>query len=242
MEIPVIELNSLSHDDTAKVMTQISNNDPSVVSVDFTDVLEKYDDDYIRIKLKNEISNILAKNTTLKVLYIGSEVVKISALSVFLQNNHCLSELYLGYQRGDLSRLIDALISNTSLQLYLLNISENDYDLEGLKKLAQFLKINRSLRKIDLSFNSITNEGAMYLADALRYNPTIHELDLSDNYQLSPDLVNVINEMLNVNKFPSNYPSNQKEILFQPYQHQFNIMVEEGEDYPQTRDKRHRDH
>ena len=76
--------------------------------------------------------------------------------------------------------LAEALKINTTLRE--LNLSKNFISDEGGKALAEALKINTTLTKLNLSKNSIGNQGASAIAEALKTNTTLTTLDFSWNY------------------------------------------------------------
>ena len=52
---------------------------------------------------------------------------------------------------------------------------------EACLELANYLRVNSSLKELALGGNKINNEGVMYLSQMLRENTTLEFLDLSRN-------------------------------------------------------------
>ena len=57
----------------------------------------------------------------------------------------------------------------------------NSFGVDGSSSLSECLKINRSLRSIDLSNNRLNYDSAKVIASALRQNSTLRFLNLSQN-------------------------------------------------------------
>lgn len=56
---------------------------------------------------------------------------------------------------------------------------------KGCIELADALKLNRTLTKLDVSGNNMGDEGALALSDSLRFNPHLMHLDIASfqNYE-----------------------------------------------------------
>lgn len=63
----------------------------------------------------------------------------------------------------------------------MVNLNENNLGDDGCKAMADMLKVNRTLKYLDLGLNYITNEGAKEVAAALDQNKTITMLGISGN-------------------------------------------------------------
>ncbi|KAL0240049.1 hypothetical protein GEMRC1_010156 [Eukaryota sp. GEM-RC1] len=74
---------------------------------------------------------------------------------------------------------------------------------EQLKKvaraLADALKVNTSVKSIDLQWNCIGDVGARALADALKFNDTVTNVDLFAN-SIGDDAVRALAEVLKANE------------------------------------------
>lgn len=66
------------------------------------------------------------------------------------------------------------------------------------ESLAEFLKINRTIRRIDISCNFIDDSNANTLKDSLESNTNIIEIDVRNN-QLSEETEQEINEIITKN-------------------------------------------
>ena len=80
---------------------------------------------------------------------------------------------------GNVFVLADVLKSNTTV--IKLNLCDNDIDDAGAAGLADALKSNKTLKELNLGSNSIRDAGAKSLADALKSNKTLTELNLGSN-------------------------------------------------------------
>lgn len=66
------------------------------------------------------------------------------------------------------------------------------------ESLAEFLKLNRSIKILDISCNFIDDSNAATLKDSLEGNPNIIEIDVRNN-QLSEETEEEINEIITKN-------------------------------------------
>lgn len=64
------------------------------------------------------------------------------------------------------------------------------------------MKLNRSIRRVDISCNFIDDSNASTLKDSLESNPNIIELDVRNN-QLSEEIEEEINEIVTKNALTS---------------------------------------
>jgi len=70
------------------------------------------------------------------------------------------------------------------------------------ESLAEFLKLNRSIKILDISCNFIDDSNAATLKDSLEGNPNIIEIDVRNNH-LSQDTEEDINEIITKNYLAS---------------------------------------
>lgn len=70
------------------------------------------------------------------------------------------------------------------------------------ESLAEFLKMNRALKRLDISCNFIDDSNASTLKDSLESNPGIVEIDVRNN-QLSEETEQEINEIVTRNMLQS---------------------------------------
>ena len=50
---------------------------------------------------------------------------------------------------------------------------------EGAKKIAEVLKVNRTLEKFNISYQSINNDGTIAIGNSLKINKTLQELNMA---------------------------------------------------------------
>ena len=220
VKIPVIELNQLNTDDMSKVVSQIANNDPAIEGIDF-----RYIDNF-NPQLQNELSNALANNRSLKiVIFSGVEgVINVPQLVTFLHNNHSLQKFHIEDVDDDIIQLvINALINTTSL--HKLNLPSNGFLVTSIKVLCNFIKTNKSVRSLNIVDGHLSSAEVIYLADALRYNTTIKILKVHDKYLPYGIDENILLAMIWINRHPFDYPINQKDILFLPFEYRFSMMT-----------------
>jgi Ran GTPase-activating protein (RanGAP) involved in mRNA processing and transport len=77
------------------------------------------------------------------------------------------------------SALADALKANTSLTK--IDIAANRIGNEGVSALADALKLNTSVTNINLGWNEIGKEGALALVDGLKVNTSVAHIDIRSN-------------------------------------------------------------
>ena len=80
----------------------------------------------------------------------------------------------------DAAAVAEILTSNTSVTEVYLNFNEEIGD-EGAKALAEALKVNATVKKLDLDGCGIGDDGAAALAEALRSNTSLTKLALMFN-------------------------------------------------------------
>ena len=77
-------------------------------------------------------------------------------------------------------------------RLKTLNLQTNPFGEQGAKSLADVIKNNPTLEKLDMfGCDKISDGGVQYLMDAMRSNTTLKMLTLSDKYShvIPPELV-----------------------------------------------------
>ena len=115
-------------------------------------------------------------------------------------NNSTLTELNLcsnNITDEGVKRLAEAIKVNTTLLS--LDISCNTISDNGMSSISDCLKINSTLCKLNLSSNKITDEGAKRLAGAINVNTTLQELNISKNW-ISKEGVMRIVEACTINR------------------------------------------
>lgn len=99
------------------------------------------------------------------------------------------------------SKLCIDLLNNSS-NLDFLSLSSNSLGHMFCESLAEFLKINKSIRRLDISCNFIDDSNANTLKDSLEGNPNVIEIDVRNN-QLSEETEIEINEIVTKNLLQS---------------------------------------
>ena len=95
------------------------------------------------------------------------------------------------------SKLCIDLLNNQSM-LESLSLSSNSLGHMFCESLAEFLKLNTSIKILDISCNFIDDTNAATLKDSLEGNPNIIEIDVRNN-QLSDETVEDIDEIITKN-------------------------------------------
>ena len=70
---------------------------------------------------------------------------------------------------------------------------------EGAKMIAEAIKVNKILKKLDINENSISDDGAAAISDGLKYNISLQELNMSNN-KITSEGAKMISEAIKVNK------------------------------------------
>lgn len=94
--------------------------------------------------------------------------------------------------KGGSKLCIDLLNNNANLEF--LSLSSNSLGHMFCESLAEFLKINQTIRRVDISCNFIDDSNANTLKDSLETNTNIIEIDVRNN-QLSEETEAEINEI-----------------------------------------------
>ena len=100
-----------------------------------------------------------------------------------LKVNKVLKSLSLKLNRLDDkagSKLCIDLLNNSS-NLESLSLSSNSLGHMFCESLAEFLKLNRSIKSLDISCNFIDDSNAATLKDSLEGNPNIIQIDVRNN-------------------------------------------------------------
>jgi hypothetical protein len=66
------------------------------------------------------------------------------------------------------------------------------------ESLSEFLKLNKTIKRLDISCNFIGDSNASTLKDSLKSNPNIIDIDVRNN-QLSDEVEKEINEIITKN-------------------------------------------
>ena len=87
--------------------------------------------------------------------------------------------LFCSGNHEGLTQLAECLRVNAALTR--LDLSNTDVGTEGATQLAECLRVNATLTSLTLGINNIGDEGATQVAECLRVNATLTSLDLSEN-------------------------------------------------------------
>lgn len=98
--------------------------------------------------------------------------------------------------KGGSKLCIDLLNNNSSLEH--ISLSSNSLGHMFCESLAEFIKLNRSLRRLDISCNFIDDSSFATLKHSLESNSNIIEIDIRNN-QLSEETEEEINEIVTKN-------------------------------------------
>lgn len=147
------------------------------------------------------LTGVLKVNRSLQILYLGKNPFgskSITELADALKVNRFLKILSLSHSNlidAEGKALAGALKDNTTLT----ELGLGYCDLKDIAPLAEALKVNRSLRKLNLTGNKFRDAGGKALVAALKVNITLTELDLGFCDGAYGE-IDVINERLAANK------------------------------------------
>jgi hypothetical protein len=119
--------------------------------------------------------------TALSLGWIDIDEIALNALAMLMKTSKSIVEYYLwelDIRDDGVALICDALAENNVIEV--LNLSQNDFGVEGARSLARFLKANKNTRLAHLVLlgNSIGDEGVVALADGLRSNDSLRALNL----------------------------------------------------------------
>jgi len=99
--------------------------------------------------------------------------------------------------------------SQASANIEELNLSHNKLGNAGAKSLSSMLKVNSSLKVLDVSSVGLTDEGVAFICDSLMFNITLQNLNLAGNYFTSTSGIAGVLELnqylmtLNLQQYPA---------------------------------------
>jgi hypothetical protein len=111
-----------------------------------------------------------------------------------LKQNIPITKLTLKINDDGAKAIAEALKINTTLKL--LNLGSGMIFREGAIAIAEALKINKTLTEMYLEINNIGDDGAKALAEALIVNETLLKLSLRDNFIRSDGIVAIANALI----------------------------------------------
>jgi Ran GTPase-activating protein (RanGAP) involved in mRNA processing and transport len=128
-------------------------------------------------------SNTILKSLVLSFLHLGATQVRVTVMQ------EILGEAKRGHMRIDGAHALgSALQKNTVLQV--LHLQRNDLGCAGVTAIADALRVNCSLRDLDLSRNPCTG-GMAAMGAALKVNTTLTSLSLQRNHLVDEDLADL---------------------------------------------------
>jgi len=157
-------------------------------------------DQDMNIVVQKAIINKQCKQLLLENNKITSQGV-LTIANAFNSNNNLEVLILFHNQISDLGvqHLSKSLSTNNSI-LKTLGLGSNDITDNGIRYLAEMIKINQSLIVLGLVFNQITDQGVRLLADAIYHsNTNLQVLHLSKNKSITDGSVNTLIEMLKRN-------------------------------------------
>ena len=167
------------------------------------DLLSKYNFDQFCEILKS--SNLTYINLTGYNYFCLEKIInieKIKLLGEAFKYNSCLKTIILSKNKLDDTEIKIFCESIYNSQLYELNLKDNNISNEGIKFIADLLKNNKTIKKLNLCCNlNINEKGIKILCDSLKYSRSqLDELDLQENF-IGKEGAIFIADLLKVNKF-----------------------------------------
>ena len=196
-----INNNTTKNDDNKKEKENLDNNNFNNKINTIKILSSKIDDIYTFNKLMKFIQNKKIKTFQFYDNNINTDFEGWDYISEFLENNYYVRYIDLHCSNlldNHLNNIIPALIDK---RIRLLNLSQNFLSLEGVKIFSSFLKINKTLQKLNLSRNSTTEfkaEGIKIIIKSLNLNQNIKYLNFS--YMILTGAGEYIGKFLGTNK------------------------------------------
>ncbi len=101
--------------------------------------------------------------------------------------------------RGGIGIITEALKTNHSLKTFILHHTHNAKGDNDAGNLSKLLEVHSSLQKIELSWNNVGYHGAAKLAAGLKLNVSLRDVDLSYNYKIGDYGAGKLADALKVN-------------------------------------------
>ena len=134
----------------------------------------------------NKIMKFISKKTIKKFFFVGNNINSDfegwEAISSFFEQNYNLRYLDLHNSTIYDYHLTDLMRPLSDKRIRFLNLSENFITIEGVKIIAEFLKNNKTLQKLNLSRNAQTqfkSDGVKCILESLLNNKNIECIDFS---------------------------------------------------------------
>ena len=150
---------------------------------------------------KDNIQNCTLQNLNMSYNNISSE--GIVGLSDCLKNNNTLQQFTISWNDYETSLVLDHtqifdmsskhlgnvgtiimsafLFQNDKIQLKVLDISYNNIFDDGAVAISEYLRANKTLKKLIMSNNEITSLSVIKIIEAIQMNTTLRLLDISHN-------------------------------------------------------------
>ena len=152
----------------------------------------------LRLKGGLAVASMLQINRSLEELILSScdlNTDVLIALATVLYFNQSVRLL-------DISRTLSFSRQNeTTIHLgRMLRVNNNLNDLRiskcgltdcDIREFCEFIKDNKSLRRIDMSCNKLAQDGAIFLSQLLKFNSTLKQIDLTANMIEDPGLISL---------------------------------------------------
>ena len=179
-------------------------------------------DDHCLKLLLSELSKYKSKGVK---LVLGFDDARITAgqglkyLSSHLGQSPTMNKLVLSggvIQEADkdcLLHIAEALQTNNSLSKLCLHQIGLQFTEQSGSALTKLLRVNKSLKKLDLSDNNISDSGACCIFEGLQQNTTLSKLNLSNTGIIVPDTARSLTESLQVNKSLTHLDISQSPLL-----------------------------
>jgi len=134
----------------------------------------------------NKIMKFISKKNIKKFFFVGNNINSDfegwEAISSFFEQNYNLRYLDLHNSTIYDYHLTDLMRPLSDKRIRFLNLSENFITIDGVKIIAEFLKNNKTLQKLNLSRNAQTqfkSDGVKCILDSLLNNKNIEFIDFS---------------------------------------------------------------
>ena len=143
------------------------------------------------------LSECLKEDDTLLELNLSKNQIFREKIIDAIKVNKTLLKLDASFTKiHDQDYISNCLKINKSLKE--LNMSENVITSNGAKQIATAIRINTTLEKLDLSCNRISNDGVSFISDGLKKNNSLQELNISRN-EITSEGAQYIAEAIQVN-------------------------------------------
>lgn len=133
------------------------------------------------------LKEALAQDTKLEDLTLNVRGDAAEFVAKGLQTNKSVKYLDLGFcELGDseAAHLAEMIRCNSSITNLIINLRAAD---EGIRDIAEAMKVNRNIKTLSLEKSDYTSEQLMWLADMLQHNSSLTDLNLKDQDEAYED-------------------------------------------------------